>query len=190
MKRRSDDGRGLVRPAGTHVHPTAGTIFHKSSTSLHLWFYAIYLISSTRCGISAKQLERELGVNYKTAWRMFNLIRNDLMNQDGDGPLAGVVEMDETFYGGKPKAWPKIRKNQHSDKKAIVFGAVEHSVSHKWLQSYLDEYVWRYNRRDGDGSMFHALLTLLSASSTSLRFGTGISKPLGVCCFGPSGSCV
>ena len=125
MKRRSDDGRGLVRPAGTHVHPTAGTIFHKSSTSLHLWFYAIYLISSTRCGISAKQLERELGVNYKTAWRMFNLIRNDLMNQDGDGPLAGVVEMDETFYGGKPKAWPKIRKNQHWDKKAIVFGAVE-----------------------------------------------------------------
>ena len=47
---------------GHHVHPTAGTILHKSSTSLHLWFYAMYLMTSTRCGISAKQLEREIGV--------------------------------------------------------------------------------------------------------------------------------
>ena len=63
------------------ISPTAGTIFHKSSTSLHLWFYAIWLITSTRCGISAKQLERELGVTYKTAWRMFNLIRNRLIER-------------------------------------------------------------------------------------------------------------
>src|SRR5262249_21741281 len=52
---------------GLHIHPTAGTIFHKSSTSLHLWFYCMYIMASTRCGISAKQMERELGVNYKTA---------------------------------------------------------------------------------------------------------------------------
>ena len=64
---------------GHHLHPTAGTIFHKSSTSLHLWFYAMYLMTSTRCGISAKQLERELGVTYKTAWRMAFLIRKELM---------------------------------------------------------------------------------------------------------------
>ena len=67
---------------GHHVHPTAGTIFHRSSTSLHLWFHAMYLMTSTRCGISAKQLERELGVHYKTAWRMFNKIRNELMADD------------------------------------------------------------------------------------------------------------
>ena len=67
---------------GHHIHPLAGTIFHKSSTSLHLWFFAIYLMTSTRCGVSAKQLERELGVTYKTAWRMFNLIRNKLMADD------------------------------------------------------------------------------------------------------------
>jgi len=83
---------------GHHIHPTAGTIFHKSSTSLHLWFYAIYLMSSTRCGISAKQLEREIGVNYKTAHRMLRLIRTQLMAQD-DEPLS--VEADETFVGGK-----------------------------------------------------------------------------------------
>jgi transposase len=86
---------------GYHLHPTAGTIFHKSSTSLHLWFYAMYLMTSTRCGISAKQLERELGVTYKTAWRMANLIRNQLMTQDEDTPLSGPVEMDEMYVGGK-----------------------------------------------------------------------------------------
>src|SRR5436190_2372088 len=75
---------------GHHINPTAGTIFHKSSTSLHLWFYAMWIITSTRCRVSAKQLERELGVTYKTAWRMFNLIRNELMTQDG-GPRSGEV---------------------------------------------------------------------------------------------------
>jgi transposase-like protein len=87
---------------GHHLHPTAGTIFRKSSTSLHLWFYAIYLMTSTRCGISAKQLERELGVTYKTAWRMFNLIRNKLMADD-TGPLSGDVEIDEASVDGKPR---------------------------------------------------------------------------------------
>src|ERR687886_1845439 len=87
---------------GYHLHPTAGTIFHKSSTSLHLWFYAMYLMTSTRCGISAKQLERELGVTYKTAWRMAKLIRQELMTQDEE-PLSGKVEVDETYVGGKRK---------------------------------------------------------------------------------------
>src|SRR5688572_13341210 len=85
---------------GHHLHPLAGTIFAKSSTSLHLWFYAMYLMTSTRCGISAKQLERELGVTYKTAWRMAHLIRTKLMAQDA-GPLTGSVEMDETYIGGR-----------------------------------------------------------------------------------------
>ncbi|MGZ6907737.1 MAG: transposase, partial [Acidimicrobiia bacterium] len=69
---------------GHHLHPTAGTIFHKSSTGLDLWFRAVFLMSTTRCGISAKHIERELGVTYKTAWRMCNLIRAQLMDQDDD----------------------------------------------------------------------------------------------------------
>ncbi len=111
---------------GQHVHPTAGTIFHKSRTSLHLWFYAIYLITSTRCGISAKQLERELGVTYKTAWRMFNLIRNSLMEQ-GDEPLSGDVEVDETAYGGKMRM-SDVRKGRGfvvKSHRPTVFGMVE-----------------------------------------------------------------
>jgi transposase len=115
------------------LSPTAGTIFHKSSTSLHLWFYAMWIMTSTRCGVSAKQLERELGVTYKTAWRMFTLIRQRLMTQDYQGPLSGEVEMDETFVGGKPresyrrevarKGWNM--QTAYWDKKAVVFGAVE-----------------------------------------------------------------
>src|SRR5260370_40270870 len=86
---------------GKHLAPTAGTIFHKSSTSLHLWFYAMYLMASTRCGISAKQLERELGVTYKTAYRIAQKIRHELMAEDveafeGDSP----IEMVEMYVGG------------------------------------------------------------------------------------------
>jgi len=84
---------------GHHVHPTAGTIFEKSTTSLKLWFHAIYLMSSTRCGISAKQIERETGVTYKTAWRMFKQIR--IMLEEDHNNMSGHVEADETYIGGK-----------------------------------------------------------------------------------------
>jgi transposase len=113
---------------GHHVHPTAGTIFHKSSTSLHLWFYGFYLMTSTRCGISAKHLERELGVNYKTAWRMLNKIRNELMDESDDAPLEGDVEADETFPGGKPRARANKTRREASlrwHRKPVVFGMAE-----------------------------------------------------------------
>lgn len=118
---------------GHHIHPTAGTIFHKSSTSLHLWFYAIYLVSSSRCGIAAKQLERELGVNYKTALRMLHLIRQDLMEQDYTGPLSGEVEADSAYIGGKLHAGEQARlraegrSNQGTatKKRDIIFAALE-----------------------------------------------------------------
>ncbi len=108
---------------GHHLHPTAGTIFHKSSTSLHLWFYAIYLMTSTRCGISAKQIERELGVTYKTAWRMCHEIRHKLMTQ-GDGPFSGSVEADETYFGGHRRGTKRGRPGPDSHKVA-AFGIVE-----------------------------------------------------------------
>ena len=108
---------------GQHLHPTAGTIFHKSSTSLHLWFYAMYIMTSTRCGISAKQLERELGVTYKTAWRIAKEIRQVLMQQD-DEPLTGHVEADETYIGGRRRKTPRGRPGADSHK-VPVFGMVE-----------------------------------------------------------------
>jgi len=115
---------------GNHIHPTAGTIFHKSSTSLHLWFYAMYLMTSTRCGISAKQLERELGVTYKTAWRMAKEIRQTLMAQTDEqlGENAGV-ELDETYIGGKANNMHKAKRARLGGRgtagKIAVWGAVE-----------------------------------------------------------------
>ncbi len=84
---------------GYQISPTAGTILHKSPTPLHSWFYAAFLMASTKTGISAKQLQRELGVTYKTAWRMFKEIRK-LMTENVN-PLTGEVEVDETYIGGK-----------------------------------------------------------------------------------------
>jgi len=112
---------------GHHVHPTAGTIFHKSSTSLKTWFHAIYLMASTRCGVSAKQIERQTGVTYKTAWRMFKQIR--MLLQDNSGPMGGAVEMDETYIGGKRRVGSSRngsgRPGPSDKKKMAVVGIVQ-----------------------------------------------------------------
>src|SRR6202158_807095 len=108
------------------LYPTAGTIFHKSSTSLHLWFYAMWIMTSTRCGVSAKQLERELGVTYKTAWRMFNLIRNRLMNQDNlTVVIGGKVEMDEMYLTRQRRLSDGPGQHGRSLNERVVMGAVE-----------------------------------------------------------------
>lgn len=104
---------------GHQVSPMAGTIFQHSSTPLKLWFYAIYLMSATRCGISAKQIQRETGVTYKTAWRMFKQIRSLL--QEDTPKLEGEVEVDETYVGGVRKG----KRGRGAEGKSKVIGAVE-----------------------------------------------------------------
>ncbi len=222
---------------GTQVYPTAGTIFHKSTTPLKIWFHAIYQMSSTRCGISAKQIQRETGVTYKTAWRMFHQIRKLL--KENINPLVGQVEVDETYIGGKrpgkrgrgaegktivagiaerkgkifativpdakaktllPLIQEKVKSKStvHTDElpsynklKYLGFrhkrvphhakiyvvadvhtntvdgfwsllkrgiSGVYHSVSPKHLQSYLDEYTFRYNHRDDEIPMIITFL--------------------------------
>lgn len=110
---------------GSHIYPLAGTIFEKSTTSLRIWFQAMYLMGSTRCGISAKQIQRETGVTYKTAWRMFRQIRSLL--SEPDMQLEGsTVEMDEVYIGGRPRGkrgGPKWL--EQPSKKAVVAGVVE-----------------------------------------------------------------
>jgi transposase len=241
---------------GNHIFPLAGTIFEKTSTSLRLWFYAMYLMGSTRCGISAKQIQRETGVTYKCAWRMFHQIRK-LMSEEElrlGGAGGGGVEADEAYFGGRRKndsgrmlagnkghlttvmgvverkgrivarvqpvsiaatsalvkefvmpetmiftdegsaynSLPRLegmgyehKRINHSAKVYVAgdvhtntiegfwslvkrgIGGVYHSVSAKYLQSYLNEYSFRYNRRDSGNLIFAALLE--RASETGFR---------------------
>lgn len=231
---------------GYAVSPTAGTIFHKSPTPLRYWFHAMFLMSSTRCGISAKQLQREIGVTYKTAWRMFTMIRK-LMDEK-HGKMNGHIEVDETYIGGKrsgestgrgsggktpvvglahrdegqvltsvvkdvkartimPLIWnnvPRTTENTiHTDefssyntvrKLGYSHGVVHHgkgeyargnnhvntvegfwslvkrgldgtrhAVSPKYLQTYLNEYQFRYNHRKSATPMFQLLLNRVFA---------------------------
>lgn len=107
------------KDCGHQVYPLAGTIFHKSETSLLKWFFAIYLFSVSKNGVSAKELERALGVTYKTAWRMAKQIRL-LMQQDRDR-LSGEVEIDETYIGGKPQNRSKSKRDKDYPKQ-VLFG--------------------------------------------------------------------
>lgn len=104
---------------GHQVYPTAGTPFEKTRTNLTSWFHAMFMFCETRNGVAAKVLQRQLGVTYKTAWRMGHEIRKYMGEVDGDAPLGGsgpgapVVEADKTFLGG-------VRSE-----KIIVLGMVE-----------------------------------------------------------------
>lgn len=114
---------------GHHIYPCAGTIFHKSRTPLTMWFFAMYLMTSTRSGVAAKELERALGVTYKTAWRMAHELRKLMASADHGGKIGGDgkhVEIDETLIGGKyNKRRAKKKGETKFANKTVVLGMVE-----------------------------------------------------------------
>src|ERR1700675_663791 len=112
---------------GKMISPMAGTIFEKSSTSLRTWFYAMYLMGSPRCGISAKQIQRETGVTYKTAWRMFRQIRS-LLSEDGLQLEGSTIEMDEMYHGGKTRRHGGPGRPSINSNKVAVVGMVERNA--------------------------------------------------------------
>lgn len=107
---------------GHHVYPCANSIFRKSRTKLTHWFFAMYLMTSTRHGVAAKEVQRQIGVTYKCAWRMCHQLRKLMASADHVGPLSGHVEIDETIIGGSQKR--QARRNEGSNK-TIVMGIVE-----------------------------------------------------------------
>ncbi len=107
---------------GHHIHPMVGTPFERSSTPLQKWFYAMYLFTMSRHGVPAKELQRQLGVTYKTAWRMGYEIRKYMAQVDGDPPLGGHVEADETYIGGRRSGG---KRGRGAPGKTVVFGMVE-----------------------------------------------------------------
>ena len=107
---------------GHHVNPTAGTILENTRTPLVSWFYAIYLFCTTRHGVSGKELQRQLGVTYKTAYRIGQQIR-DLMSkaQGFDALLTGHIELDEAYVGGRRSG----KRGRGAAGKTIVMGLAE-----------------------------------------------------------------
>lgn len=110
-----------------------GTIFEKSDTDLRKWMYAIHLFLNSKKGISGYQLQREIGVTYKTAWRMLKQIRLAVGNPESQEFIGTLIEVDETYVGGKPRKGAKkdddddLPKNKRGrgTKKNVVVGCVD-----------------------------------------------------------------
>lgn len=106
------------------LYPTAGTPFDRTRTSLRDWFFVMFLFTTTRNGVAAKRVEREIGVTYKTAWRMCHEVRKYMAALDSDDPLGGpgsVVEVDETAIGGTAKG----SRGRYVGNKPMVLGMLE-----------------------------------------------------------------
>lgn len=120
-----------------------GTIFEKSSTSLRKWFYAIHLFLNSKKGISGCQLQREVGVTYKTAWRMLKQIRTAMASKDVKNTFNGIVEVDETYIGGKPRKGSRgmldIRpgKRGRGSKKTPVVGIIDRTNKQVYVKVML-----------------------------------------------------
>jgi transposase-like protein len=107
-----------------------GTIFEKSKTDLRKWMYAIHLFLNAKKGVSGYQLQREIGVMYKTAWRMLRQIRLAMSNTEMPEFTKTIIEIDETYVGGKPKrgnrpADGSVRKRGRGTKKTPVVGVID-----------------------------------------------------------------
>ena len=106
---------------GHHIHPMAGTPFARTRTPLQKWFYAMYLFTTSRHGVAAKELQRQLGVTYKCAWRMAHEIRKHIGKVGGDDDLSGHVEVDKTYIGG----YRAGKRGRGAKNKTVIFGMLE-----------------------------------------------------------------
>lgn len=107
---------------GRQFSATSGTLFHDSHLPLTKWFLAVALVCNAKKGLSAKQMERDLGVSYRTAWYLCHRIRKAM--EEGELPkFTGIVEADETYVGGK---YDRRRKRQPWEKTPVM-GIIERS---------------------------------------------------------------
>ena len=231
---------------------TAGTVMHRTRTPLLKWFWAIFLLSNDKRGISALQLSKKLDISYWVAWTMLHKIRKAMRDRDAHYKLAGLIEVDDSYIGGSSNGgdkrgrgtnkipvliaastdgegigfakmevvdslhWEPVKKflqqgitpNQTiksdgwqsynvaaqlghthqvelilerkahdvlkwvhilaSNAKAFILGTY-HGLDAKHIQSYLDEYCFRFNRRKWGGQLFDRLL-MACVSSKSLTY--------------------
>lgn len=100
-----------------------GTIFENTNIPLTKWFMAIYLILNHKKGISSLQLGRDISITQKSAWFVNHRLRELTRTKKGK-PLSGIVEVDETYIGGKQSNKPRRKRIKHPDK-TVVFGMLE-----------------------------------------------------------------
>lgn len=103
---------------------TAGTVLHNSKTELRIWFWAAYLMTTDKRGVSALLLQRQLGIRrYETAWMILHKLRRAMVNQSRE-PLRGKIELDDTWVGG-PQAGLRGSRQLKGRQAALVLVAVE-----------------------------------------------------------------
>jgi transposase-like protein len=131
---------------------TANTIFHKTRKPLRDWFWAIFLVATRTTGSSARQLQYDLGISYPTAWSWSHKIRKAMEDRDTRYTLQGVVELDDTYIGGKRKPG---KRGRGARSKVPVLVVVEsrpkgcghvalsklESLTSQWAKSFLDQKV-------------------------------------------------
>jgi len=240
------------KSCGHQTSVTAGTVMHRTRTPLRMWFWAIYLAANDKRGLSALQLSKKLKVSYYVAWTMLHKIRQAMADRNQLYQLRGVIEIDESFYGGKKEGGDKRGRgtkkvpvmieastfeggkggrglgfarmrvvdrvdsatvervigedvaagqeivtdgwssynvagrmgHEHvrevsdgepnaalkwvhilaSNSKAFLLGTF-HGIGRKHLQSYLDEFCYRFNRRRWEDELFDRLVTACANSS-------------------------
>ena len=168
---------------GHHIYPMSGTPFARTRTPLQMWFYAIYLFTTTKHGVPAKELQRQLGVTYKCAWRMAKEIRIYMGKVDGGDSLGGHVEADETYIGGKPRYKGSRRGGRSADGKTIVFGMVERggdlmtqvipNTSRKTIEPIIKENIEAGSVMSTDEWVAYDRLTDMGYEHGRVNHGTG-----------------
>ena len=153
------------------IYVTAGTIFHRSRVPLRQWFWAIFLMATSKKGVPMLYLQKQLGIgSYRTAWLMGHKIRQAMLQRNALYTLGGTVEADEIFIGGKQSL--EDRRTQGSNKTPFLIAVEENSdggprfLSFEELETIYEEHVVpaiRKNIRsgstiksDGDGAYVRA----------------------------------
>lgn len=155
----------LCQRCRKNVSPTTGTLMHGSHMPIHKWFWAAYLVSTLTPGVSALQLQRQLGLgSYRTAWYMLSRLRKGMVN-DNRSQLGGIVEADETIIGGPAKG--KVgRGAAQASFKALVLGVVE-------MHTYQDK---KGKTRERAGRLRLQAIDHASASTIKKFLGTNVAK--------------
>ena len=176
--------RGYVcQHCGHHLHPTVGTPMERTRLPLHKWFYAMFMFSTSRHGVAAKELERQLDIPYKTAWRMAHEIRKYMARVDGEWPLGGPggdIEADETYIGGRTTGG---KRGRGAPNKTVVFGMLERggdvmtkvvpNVRKKTLQSIIKENVVKSSTVHTDELKSYSGLSKAGLEHETVNHGAG-----------------